>query len=115
MSWALSFARDVGVKRVVLEGDSLTIIKGLMEEERLPVPLGLLIEDANQLSQCFDELLYSHTKRDCNTLAYSLVRYAPGIPDFLIWMDNVPPQFHNILQANLLGLSESKQFPCFSP
>ena len=62
--WALSFALEVGVKRVVLEGDSLTIIKGLMEEERLLVPLGLLIEDAKQLSQHFDELLYSHTKRE---------------------------------------------------
>ena len=31
--WALSFALEVGVKRAVLEGDSLTVIKGLMEEE----------------------------------------------------------------------------------
>ena len=73
MGWALSFARDVGMKRAVLEGDSLTVIEGLMEEERLPVPLGLLIEDVNQLSQCFDELLYSHTKRECNTFAHSLI------------------------------------------
>ena len=27
---------------------------------------GLLIEDAKNLSRCFDELLYSHTKRECN-------------------------------------------------
>ena len=104
--WALSFALDVGVKRAILEGDSLTVIEGLMEEERLLVPLGLLIEDANQLSQCFDKLLYFHTKRDCNTLAHSLARYALDILDFLVWMKNVPPQFHDILQADLLGLSE---------
>ena len=48
--WALSFALEVGVKRAVLEGDSLIVIKGLMEEERLLVPLGLLIEDAKNLS-----------------------------------------------------------------
>ncbi|XP_030936275.1 uncharacterized protein LOC115961430 [Quercus lobata] len=104
--WALSFALDVGVKRAILEGDSLTVIEGLMEEERLLVPPGLLIEDANQLSQCIDELLYSHTKRDRNTLAHSLARYALGILDFLVWMENVPPQFQDILQADLLGLSE---------
>ena len=45
-AWALLFALEVGVKRVVLEGDSLTVIKGLMEEERLLTPMGLLIEDA---------------------------------------------------------------------
>ncbi|XP_023917796.1 uncharacterized protein LOC112029338 [Quercus suber] len=48
--WALSFALDVGVKRAVLEGDSLTVIKGLMEEESLLIPMGLLNEDAKQLS-----------------------------------------------------------------
>ena len=54
------------MKRAVLEGDSLNVIKGLMEEERLLVPTGLLIEDAKNLSLSFDELLYSHTKRECN-------------------------------------------------
>ena len=41
--WALSFALDVGVKRAVFEGDSLTVIIGLMEEERLLVPLRMPI------------------------------------------------------------------------
>ena len=94
------------MKWAVLEGDSLTVIKGLMEEERQLVPLGLLIEDAKQLSQRFDKLLYSHTKRDCNTLAHSLARYAISIPDFLVLMEEIPPQFHIVLQADLLGLTE---------
>ena len=66
MGWALAFALEIGVKRAALEGDSLNVIKGLMEEERLLVPMGLLIEDAKNLSRYFDELLYSHTKRECN-------------------------------------------------
>ena len=104
--WALSFALEVGVKRAVLEGDSLIVIKGLIEEERLLVPLGLLVEDAKNLFQRFDELLYSHIKRECNTLAHSTASYAIGIPNFLVWMEDVPPQSHDVLQANLLGLSE---------
>ena len=36
--WALAFALEIRVKRAVLEGDSLNVIKGLMEEERLLVP-----------------------------------------------------------------------------
>ena len=59
------------MKWAVLEGDSLTVIKGLMEEERLLVLMGLLIEDAKQLSQYFEELLYSHAKKKCNTLAHN--------------------------------------------
>ena len=101
-------SKDVGsqVKRPVLEGDSLTVIKGLMEEERLLIPMRLLIEEAKQLSQHFEELHYSHVKRDCNVLAHNLARHAAGIPDLLVWMEDIPPQFHDVLQADLLCLSE---------
>ena len=62
-TWALSFAADVGVNRAVLEGDSLDVITGLREDRMVLVPYGLLLEDAMFLSQQFDELHYSHTKR----------------------------------------------------
>ncbi|KAL0011643.1 hypothetical protein SO802_006751 [Lithocarpus litseifolius] len=104
--WALSFALDVGVKRAVLEGDSLVVIKGLREEERMLTPMGLLIEEAKQLSLHFEKLLYSHAKRDCNVLAHSLAKYAAGIPDLLVWMEDVPSQFHDVFQADLQGLYE---------
>ena len=101
---ALSFALEVGVKRAILEGDSLNVIKGLMKEETMLVPLGLLIEDAKRLSHSFDELCYSHTKRECNVLAHNLARYAVSIPNFIVWMEDVPSQFRNVLQADSVGL-----------
>ena len=104
VGYALSFALEVGFKRAILEGDSLSVIKGLMEEERMLVPLGLLIEDAKRLSHSFDELRYSHTKRECNALAHNLARYAVSIPDFLVWMEEVPSQFQNVLQVDFVGL-----------
>ena len=36
--WALTFALEIRVKKAILEGDSLNVTKGLMEEERLLVP-----------------------------------------------------------------------------
>ena len=69
------------------------------------VPYGLLLEDARFLSQHFDELRYSHTKREGNRLAHSLARYAVGIPDFLVWMEDVPPQFYSVFQIDLSGFS----------
>ena len=83
-TWALSFAFDVGVKQAVLEGDSMAVISGLREDGMVLEPYGLLLEDVRILSQQFDELRYSHTKREGNSLAYSLARYAVGIPNFLV-------------------------------
>ena len=88
----------------VLEGDSLDVITGLRENRMVLVPYGLLLEDAMFLSQQFDELHYSHTKRKDNSLAHSLARYAINILDFLVWMVDVPSQFLSVLQTDFLGL-----------
>ena len=61
---ALSFAAaDIGVTRVVQEGDSLVVIKALSNENYSLASFGLLVEDVKILSQCFDQLLYSHTEK----------------------------------------------------
>ena len=81
---ALAFANDLGVTRIILEGDSLANIKALREGEQLLSPTGLLLEDVRMLSQSFEKLLYSHLKREGNFVAHSLARYVSSIPDFLV-------------------------------
>ena len=50
---ALALAEDLGMQRVILEGDSLVIIKALREEEQFFSPVGLLLEDVRMLSLSF--------------------------------------------------------------
>ena len=42
--------------------------------------------------------------RDCNGVAHSLAKYALSIQDFLVWMEETPPQVFHVLQADLAGL-----------
>ena len=101
---ALALAEDLGMQRVILEGDSLVIIKALREEEQFFSPIGLLLEDVRRLSLSFQKLLYSHTKREGNYVAHNLARYANSIPDFLVWMEDVPPCIQCFVQADLASL-----------
>ena len=101
---ALAFANDLGVTRVILEGDSLVVIKALREEEQLLSPTSLLLEDVRMLSQSFQKLLYSHTKREGNSVAHSLARYASSIPKFFVWMEDVPPCIQSLIQDDLASL-----------
>jgi len=101
---ALSFASDIGIQRTILEGDSLAVFKALEDDVDFLTPFGLLVEDAKVLPQQFDQMLYSHTKRESNSLAHSLTRYAIGILYFLVWIKNVLPQLHYVSQANSIGL-----------
>ena len=82
---ALSFASEIGVSSAVLEGDLLVLIKALMDEEASMASFALLVEDVKGKSQSFDQLLYSHTKKEGNLLvAHNLVRYVIDIPDFFV-------------------------------
>ena len=46
----------------------------------------------------------SHTRKEGISVAHSLARYAINIPYFLVWIEDVPPQFHFVVQANLDSL-----------
>ena len=81
----LSFVHKLGFKHAILEGDSLVLINALKTEVHSLAPMGLLIEDVKMLSQNFDKLLYSHTKRNSNFVAHhNLAKYTIGIPNFLV-------------------------------
>ena len=59
---ALSFASEIGIKRAILKGDSLSMIKSLRENVKVLSPTGLLLKDVMALSQNFDELLSHHER-----------------------------------------------------
>ena len=91
LAWAkaLSFAKELGItncSKVIC----WLLSKPLLEDGSL-ASYGLLVEDVKIHSQCFDQLLYSHIKRESNSVTHSLVRYTINILDFLLWMEDVPP------------------------
>ena len=98
---AVSFAAELGITKAVLEGDSLTIMKALSNDNMSLATFGLILNDVKFSAENFDQLHYSHVKRECNTLAHCLARHAFDISGFLVWMEDIPPQFSVVLQADL--------------
>lgn len=81
---ALVFANDIGVRRAILEGDPLAIMEAVSEYEQPLTPTGLLLEDVRMFSQSFEKVICSRTKREGNSVTYSLARYVISIPNFLV-------------------------------
>ena len=52
----------------------MVIIKASLDDRNSLSPIGPRIEDAKFSSKSFDQLLYSHTKRECISITYSLAR-----------------------------------------
>ena len=51
---------------------------------------------------CREGLLYSHIKRNNNAVAHSLAKNALCIPDFQVWMEDVPSHIGSILQLDVV-------------
>ena len=98
---AMSFALELGFRSAILEGDSLSLIKALKVAKCCLSPTGLLIEDVKRVANSYVRLLYSHVKRNGNRVAHSLAKNAIRIPNFQVWMEDVPSLIVSILQLDV--------------
>ncbi|XP_071724440.1 uncharacterized protein [Rutidosis leptorrhynchoides] len=69
---ALSWAADMNVERVCLEGDYLILIKELQTRRRSSVSCGLLIKEIKELSRKFSLCSFQFVRREGNKAAHIL-------------------------------------------
>ena len=93
----MSFAAELGVSSIIIEGDSKVVIKAMRSEEESLSTYGHMIAAVRQIMDGFNSLSFTHTRRQGNNLAHNLARHVSGYP---VWMENVPPQLQNVLQAD---------------
>ena len=66
--------------------------------------MGLPVEDVKVFANNFARFLYSHIKRNGNSVAHSLAKHTIRIPDFQVWVENVPLHIVSILQSDVVDL-----------
>ena len=79
---AIEFSIELGFSKVILEGDSETVIKALQDNSPSLAPFGLLIRDAYEAANFFTCISYAHVGRNGNFVAHNLARYARHITGF---------------------------------
>nr|POE45734.1 hypothetical protein CFP56_46506 [Quercus suber] len=97
----ITLALDIGFHKVVVEGDLKAVMMVLRKAMEIFTRDGLLFEDIRFSSTLFTKLHYSHTKRERNTVAYSLEKCDLHVSDVVVWMEDVPLNVVSVLQANL--------------
>ena len=94
---SIIFAKKVGIKEFVLEGDSLTIVQALKECSSAPSSIFALIY--GMLAECneFRNVCFSHVRQQSNRLAHLLAKQALGLIDFCAWMEECPCFLEQVL------------------
>lgn len=91
-SWyGVSFGREMGGSKVILEGDSLMVMAALKKGEVCNQAHGLLLEDIQSTFANFLSLEVHHVKREANMPAHVLAKYAVSHSLDKIWVGECPP------------------------
>ena len=94
---AISFALELHLPSVMVEGDSKLIILALRSKEESFTSFGYLICSIKQSLGIFSCISFSHTCRTGYSLAHTLTQYARHIDALTVWMEDVPPHLHHII------------------
>ena len=63
----------------MLEGDSMLVVQSISADTISLSPLGSLIANAKSFTSCFNELHYSHSKREGNKVVHGLAWHATPV------------------------------------
>ena len=87
---AVQFARDLGLSKVVLEGDSLQAIQALQGDQEVWCSASMFLFEAKLGLINFARWEVSHVRRDGNVVAHILAKNALSISDCIITIEEYP-------------------------
>ena len=83
----VQLAWDLGLKLIILESDSLTVVNSLREHSLISSNIHKVVERTIRNLCCFDAWEASYTCRSSNFATYVLARHAKSITDCIIWLE----------------------------
>ena len=87
---ALLFAKEIGLRQVVFEGDSAMVIQAVTHGNAELAEYGHIVEDIRILAADFDFIQFSHVKRNCNVVADALAKKAKDSLNLAVCLKEVP-------------------------
>ena len=98
---AILFAKEINVFRVVVEGDSLQVIKAVNSSKLSTTPHGHIIDEIRLLSSSLSCCNFVYVQHEGNKLAHALTRRAIVSANTNVWMEDLPRDLDDVLLFDL--------------
>ena len=86
----IQFAKDVGIRDVLIKGDSLIVQCALNELVSPPPLLDAVILGMHATCADFHHIAFTHVRRQENKSAHLLTKYAKDIDNVSVWIEEIP-------------------------
>lgn len=87
----VQLAWDLGLKEVVVESDSSTVIFALSSANPPPWSIQKVIEGSKQSLNRFNSWIATHICRSGNVAAHLMAKNAITVADCIVWVEDIPP------------------------
>ncbi|CAK9178095.1 unnamed protein product [Ilex paraguariensis] len=112
-SVALKIAIDMGLRSVILEGDSKTLIDSISCKQKGSSDIGKFVDQIQLCAQLCDEFSTSRLRRPGNNVAHILVNYAKIYNQCCIWRGKSQSSCHLLSCLMYLVLNINVSFLSF--
>lgn len=99
--YGLQLAHRLGFPRVVLECDSMNVVRAINDRAAGFSPLMLFYEDIAKLKTSFESFSCNHVSRKCNTVAHLMARWSTNVRE-LVFEDNFPQSLTTLAGLDLI-------------
>ncbi|XP_042942822.1 uncharacterized protein LOC122277005 [Carya illinoinensis] len=96
----LQFCIHLGIHNLVIESDSLLVVKEFNKKGSLKDTFDNVIREAKELMTQFGTCEVQHVNRSCNEVAHSLVKFGLSVQNISLWWGAYPDVISNILWSD---------------
>ena len=86
----VQFALEIGLTQVVVEGDSVIVIKALNNGTCQFTSYGNILGDIRFQSACFQHVEFRYISHVCNSVADALAKKASFVVGLQVWLEVLP-------------------------
>lgn len=101
---AAELCRDLGFFEVMLEGDSLSVVKAIGETKQNWLRYGHIVEDVKIVLRSLRQWKIGHVKLEANEDTHGLAKKASRTVTDNIWIEEIPACISNIVHLELSAL-----------
>ncbi|XP_050289600.1 uncharacterized protein LOC126727718 [Quercus robur] len=87
---AVQFAIEIGLTRVIVEGDPAVVIEALLLGSGQLASYGNILDDIRVQAAVFQFVDFSHTSHVCNSVADALAKKASSGVGLQVWLEDLP-------------------------
>ena len=98
-------ARDMGYQDIILEGDSLILVRALCGLSSPPSTIDSMVVGMQLLCLDFRTVYVSHVRRQGNKPTHILAKYALSINDSIVWIEETPCCIEQALIQDFVPIS----------